>query len=300
MRQTIFITLILVAINAAARAADHDSNNRQPWDQWAISNPDWVEPVAPFKVIDNIYYVGTRGISSFLLTSKDGHVLIDGGMPQNAPLIVNSVEALGFEITDVKILLNTHAHFDHSGGLAELKALTGAMMISSVGDRKALETGLYAGSDNPSYSAPAVEVDKTVNDGELIELSSIKLKANLMPGHSPGCTSWSARVTGRDSVQTVLFFCSATVAGNRLVGPPQYPGIVQDYRRTFSKSKGMRVDVLLANHPFFSAIHEKRAKVLEGNADAFIDSTEFAKLMQRLEVDFEKKLAEQTAKLKQD
>lgn len=296
---TTYYLLTALVFSVVVQSSEHKNEHVQPRDKWAKANPDWVEAIEPFKVVDNIYYVGTRGIASFLLTSDQGHVLIDGGMPQNAGLIANSIKSLGFGIRDVKILLNSHAHFDHSGGLAELKELSGATMAASVQDKEALETGLYAGSDNPSYSAPPVKVDKTIEDGESITLSTIKLTANLMPGHSPGCTSWSTKATHQGESYQVLFFCSATVAGNRLVGPPQYPGIVADYRHTFKKSKTMTVDILLANHPFFSELHDKRKRVLGGETDAFIDAEEFSQLMQRLEADFERKLTQQRKALKE-
>lgn len=295
MKTKLFIMLLYVFFSNAEASAKEPS---KPWDQWAKANPTWVEPVAPFNVIDNIYYVGTRGIASFLITSDNGHILLDGGMPQNAKLIAKSIKQLGFEIGEVKILLNSHAHFDHSGGLAELKSLTGATVIASEADREALETGLYAGSKNLSYSAPPVVVDRLIKDGEAVLLGELKLTPILMPGHSPGCTFWSTSVTEQGKTYQVLFFGSATVAGNRLVGPPQYPGIVNDYRKTFARAKNLKPDVLLANHPEFSKLWQKRQQQVDsGSSLAFVDSEIFQNLMKKLEADFEKALKRQTAEL---
>ncbi len=265
----------------------------KPWDKIAAAYPDWIKPVAPFKVIGNIYYVGTKGITSYLVTSDQGHILLDGGMPQNAPLIVNSVKELGFDINNVKILLNSHAHFDHSGGLSELKQLTGATLIASDADTNALETGLYPGSNDLTYSAPPVKVDQNIAHNEKITLGDNTLQAKLTPGHSPGCTSWMMTVEQDGTEYEVLFFGGASVAANRLVGPPQHPGIVEDYRLTFERAKKWRPDVLLSNHPFYFDLHAKRKKQLGGDSLAFVDNASFPKLIKRLNADFEKALLEQ-------
>lgn len=263
---------------------------------WAAANPDWVEAVEPFRIHDNIYFVGTRGLSSFLIATPHGHFLIDGGMPENAGLIAANIAALGFEIGDVKFLLNSHAHFDHSGGLAALKKLSGATMVASEGDRSALEGGFYLGSEGDAeLGAPPVKVDRLIEDGETLSLGGAALTARLTPGHTKGCTNWTMKAGDLE----VLFFCSATVAANRLVasnaGPPQYEGIVEDYRATFAKTKGWRPDIFLANHPSVSGIEEKRARQLAGDPNAFIDREGFPIVMQKLEAAFEEALTEQAA-----
>ena len=298
----IICSLINLNVNLAhstdKKSVDEKLAKENPWNQWGEHNPDWVKPIEPFNIIANIYYVGTEGIASFLITSDDGHVLIDGGLPQSASTIIQSIETLGFEISDVRILLNSHAHFDHSGGLAELKKRSGAVMVASQEDAPFLESGLYPGSDNINYTAPPVAVDQQVIDEELISLGQIKLKANITPGHSPGCTSWSMNVVEQESPLKVLFFCSATVAGNRLVNPPQYPGIVEDYRQTFEKTKDWQPDVFLANHSFFFKLKEKRLQQLAGNRLAFVDRVSFPKLMTKLAEAFEMALIKQSAEAK--
>lgn len=264
---------------------------------WAMSNPNWVEPIEPFKVYDNIYFVGTRGLSSFLIATPDGHFLIDGGLPENAALIAANIAKLGYSMRDVRILLNSHAHFDHSGGLAALKEMSGAALVASDGDRSALEGGFYLGSqDDHDLDAPPIKVDRTIGDGEALSLGGVTLTAHLTPGHTRGCTSWTMNAANKET----LFFCSATVAANRLVGsssgPPQYDGIAEDYRATFAKTKGWRPDIFLANHPFFFNMEEKRARQLAGEDEAFVDREGFPMMMKRLESAFEKALAEQSAK----
>ncbi|OFX01542.1 MAG: hypothetical protein A3E78_08820 [Alphaproteobacteria bacterium RIFCSPHIGHO2_12_FULL_63_12] len=277
----------------AALAASCAGAAKAPRSPWAASNPDWVEPFTPFRVYEEIYFVGTRGLASYLIATPEGHFLIDGGLPENAPLIAKNIETLGFDVRDVRILLNSHAHFDHSGGLAALKEISGATMVASQGDRWALESGLVPGAeDDPAMAAPPVKVDRVISDGENLTLGGATLTARLTPGHTKGCTSWT--MTAGDS--EILFFCSATVAANRLAGPPQYEGIVADYRATFERTKPSRPDILLANHPLFFDMEERRARQVAGDANAFRDRESFPALMARLEAAFEKALAEHTAK----
>lgn len=276
-----------------AGEAPEQTNTHHPWDNWAVSQPSWAAPREPFNIISNIYYVGSEGLSSFLITSEQGHVLMDGGLPQNADMIAANIKTLGFDIQDVKILLNSHAHFDHSGGLARLKTLSGAKMIASAADTPWLESGNYPGSTDPLYSAPPVKVDQTIMDQEVVSLGSINLKANLTPGHSPGCTSWSMTASEGGADFDVLFFCSASVAGNKLVNPPQHEGIVADYRKTFDITKDWTPDVFLAGHPFFFDMENKRAAQIGGEPLAFVDRESFPKVMENLEIKFEAALKAQ-------
>jgi metallo-beta-lactamase class B len=264
---------------------------------WAAANPAWVEPYDPFLIYGDVYYVGTRGLASYLIVSPHGHFLIDGGLPENASIIARNIETLGYRLKDVKYLLNSHAHFDHSGGLAALKKATGAKMVASDGDRWALEAGLVPGSeDDPAFAAPPVAVDRVIGDGETLTLGGVTLSAHVTPGHTKGCTSWTMAAGGKQ----ILFFCSASVAANRLVaskiGPPQYEGIVDDYRATFAATKNWRPDILLANHPEFFSMEEKRERQLAGDSNAFVNPDEFSVLMAKLEAAFNKALAGQTAK----
>jgi len=288
----LFFSAFLVQVSLAQQP------KLKPWEKAAQTHPDWVTPEQPFKVIENIYYVGTKGIASYLITSDQGHIILDGGMPQNAVLIADSVKTLGYKLSDVKILLNSHAHFDHSGGLAELKQLSGATLIASNADTHALETGLYPGSEDLKYSAPPVTVDKNVAHQESISLGDISMQANITPGHTPGCTSWTTTVGSESKEYDVLFFCSASVAGNRLVGPPQYPGIVDDYRLTFERTKEWQPDVLLSNHPFFFGMKEKRETQRNGDELAFVDKTAFQKLITHFKAGFEESLNDQKKKLR--
>lgn len=265
---------------------------------WSRANPAWVTPVVPFRVIGPIYYVGSADLASFLIRTRSGFILLDGGLPDNAPMIAESIARLGFDLRDVKILLNSHAHFDHSGGLAALKAASGAELWVSESDRSEIESGLYLGSeDRTDWRAPPVAVDRSLHDNQLVTLGAVTMRARETPGHSRGCTSWTMTVREGGQNYDVLFFCSATVAANRLVGPPQYEGIVEDYRSTFEKTRDWRPDVFLAAHASFFDMETKRRKLVAGDPLAFVDRETFPRLRERLAADFERQLAAQQAAL---
>ncbi|MDQ0463579.1 metallo-beta-lactamase class B [Caulobacter ginsengisoli] len=262
------------------------------------SNPaSWTTPTTPFNVIGNVYYVGTEGISVWLITSPKGHILIDGGMPGSAALVEANIRALGFKITDVKLLLNTHAHFDHAGALAQLKKDAGkeAVMVSSVGDRSALERGVYAGSEDvAAWAFPPVKVDGTVADGGTVTVGPNNLTAVLMPGHTAGCTSWTMGVKDSAGVtHKIIFFCSASVGANRLAPKPQYPTIVADYQKTFARAGRIDPDIFLAPHAEQFGLVAKRAAMGPGKPNPFIVPGEYAKAMADYQAAFEKELARQ-------
>jgi metallo-beta-lactamase class B len=238
-----------------------------------VSSQDqpYVTQFAPFQVMGNIYYVGPAGVSSFLITTAEGHFLIDGGIPQTAPMIEANLAALGFSIRDVRYLLNSHAHADHAGGLAQLKRDSGAFFAASAADRPILEAGRISYGPSADFGFPPVRVDRIIADGDTLTLGGVTLTAHLTPGHTPGCTSWSLDVRGVDGAPHRAFItCSETVAGQRLV-PESYPGMVQDYRTTFARVRTLEADVFLGSHGVFFDLAGKRARQTAGDADAFVD-----------------------------
>ncbi|MEM7082707.1 MAG: subclass B3 metallo-beta-lactamase [Pseudomonadota bacterium] len=286
------LTLSLGACQSPIPTDTDTPSAAAPWIQWGESNPTWIEPITPYRVAQNVYFVGTKGLGSYLITTPDGHYLLDGGLPQNAPMIVQSITELGFAIQDVKVLLNSHAHFDHSGGLAELKRLSGARLVAMEGDRSALEQGVYLGSeDNLSFSAPPVEVDEVIAHGDVLSLGGVALTAVHMPGHSRGCTSWTMPVRYHNKTLSLMFFCSASVAANSLE-PEQYPGIVEDYRLTFARARAMQPDIVVSGHPdyYFDQLARMRRSKFEG-ADAFVDTTLLGKALLSAERHFTTRLA---------
>lgn len=259
---------------------------------------DWTKPVAPFHIIGNIYYVGTADLAAYLIHTKDGDILIDGTLEQNVPLIERNIAALGFRVSDIKILLNSHAHYDHAAGLAALKHDSGATLYASAADAPILERGSISFGPTASDHFPPVKVDRIVRDGETLELSGTKLTAHLTPGHTPGCTSWTMPVSEDGAAHTAIFYCSTTVAGNPLVNNKAYPQIASDYEASFAKLKTMKADVFLAAHAQFYHPQQKLALRKKGAPNPFVDPGELQRFVAASQRDFEAELAKQKAQAK--
>lgn len=255
----------------------------------------WNTPVEPFTIIGNIHYVGAKGVSAFLITTPEGHILLDGGMAQTAPPVLASIERLGFDIDDVRYLLNSHAHFDHAAGLARLQRESGAQLVASAADRAPLEAGRFPYGPSAHIAFPPIRVDRLIADGETLSLGGVTLTAHLTAGHTPGCTSWSMNVAGAGGAAHRAFFhCSATVAGQSLA-PPAYPEIVNDFRATFARVREIDADILLTNHPEFMDLEARRARQLAGDGNAFVDANALDAFNDRLERAFNDELARQQA-----
>lgn len=255
---------------------------------------EWNRPAEPFRIIGNVYYVGTDGLAAYLIADPKGLVLIDGGLPESAPLIRANIEKLGFRMRDIKYLLLNHSHFDHSGGLAALKQASGAQMVASAGDAPDLRAGKTVG--RPELGGfPPVKVDRIATEGSWIRVGGTTLVAHLTPGHTRGCTSWSLRTTDAGRAIEILFACSLTVAGQPLTGSKTYPQATQDFRMTFAKLKRIKADVFLNFHPGFFDLKRKRAKQKAGDAFAFVDAAELGRQVAQAERGFEAELAAQKA-----
>ncbi len=218
--------------------------------QATTANPpspaDWTQPTAPFKIAGNVYYVGTKGLASYLIATPKGLILIDATMEANVPAIEANIKALGFKLSDVKILLNNHAHFDHAGGLAMMKRDTGAKLYAMAGDVWALENGKHDSDQNYSGSFTPVKVDRALKDGDNVMLGGVTLTAIATPGHTKGCTTWVMPMAGG---HVAVFPGSLTVAGSKLVGNKRYPTIVADFRASFARMATIKGDLILPPHP---------------------------------------------------
>ena len=241
---------------------------------------DWREPMKPFHVVGNVYFVGTAGLGAYLITTPQGHIVLDGGTPDDAPLIEKSIAALGFKLSDVKYLLNSHAHFDHCGGLGALKKASGARMVASRADAQILQAG-HHGSYGAGWADdfPPVHVDRIVNDGDHVQLDGTTLIAVLTPGHTKGCTTWTMQTNEAGKTYNVVFYCSTSVPGYPLVNNREYPNIVSDYEHSFEKLKKLRCDVFLANHTGFFDMRQKLARVHPGAPNPFVDPTELQRFV---------------------
>jgi len=264
----------------------------------ADDNSNWVKPIKPYRVVGNIYYVGSEGLSAWLITSSAGHILLDSGpSAEGGKLIERNVRTLGFQLSDVKVLINTHAHFDHAGGMAQLKAdIPTAKVWASRLDEPALEQGHHIGdNDNGPTPFPAVKVDKSFGDEQKLKVGETTLVAHVTPGHTLGCTTWTMSVTEKGRPLNVTFPCSLSVAGNHLVGNKEHRSIVADYRSSFAKMRTFATDVMVPSHEEQGDLLAKRQKQLRGDANAFIDPTELARFVDGYETRFNQELARQQA-----
>lgn len=258
----------------------------------------WNLPVTPFHLIDNIYYVGAYDIGSYLIVGDEGHILVDGGLEETAPMIKKNVKALGFDMKDVKILLNTHAHYDHAAGLAELKEASGAVLYVSEADADIMERG--GADDDVMGNAglfPAVAVDRRLQDGEVVALGNINMTANKTGGHTRGCTTWTMQVDHKGETLNVVLVCSVSVLDDMgLVNDPSYPDIVADFKDTFKKLESFPCDVFLAPHGIFIDLKGKM-ELLKTNPEKnpFIDPERYRSYVAQGKKRFEDRLAKEQA-----
>jgi metallo-beta-lactamase class B len=244
------------------------------------------QPLKPFRVVANIYYVGANEVTSYLIAGNAGHILLDGGFAETAPQIRQNIETLGFHLADVKILLNSQAHFDHAGGLAKLKALTGAQLIASAADAESLARGGrgdFAFDDRLTYEP--IKADRIVADGESISLGDTKMTAHLTPGHTKGCTTWTMSVEENGRILHVVFLGGVTIPGYKLVGNKQYPAIADDYARSFSLLKRLPCDVFLGAHGFYFGLEKKLPRLGE-TPNPFIDPEGYRRHLEEFERTF--------------
>ena len=241
---------------------------------WAAPpNPEWTTPIAPFRIADNLYYVGSKDLASYLVVTPNGDILINSSLESSPALIRKSVEQLGFHFNDIKILLISHAHADHDAGSAEVKRLTGAKYMVMDGDVAVVESGGAKDFAYPKDLYPATKVDRVLHDGDEVRLGGVVLVAHKTAGHTRGCTTWTMRALIGGKPRDVVIVGSWNVnTGFRLVDrpgkPASYPGIVADYQRTFVVLKSLPCDVFLGAHGAYFEMLEKldRAKAGAGES----------------------------------
>ncbi len=262
-------------------------------------NADWTTPIAPFQIADNLYYVGSKDLASYLIVTPQGDILINSNLVSSPSLIRKSVEQLGFKFTDIKILLISHAHFDHDGGSAEIKKLTRAQYMVMDADVSVVESGGAADPNYPNDRYPAMKVDRVLHDGEEVRLGGAVLVAHKTPGHTRGCTTWTMRTTQKGRPVNVVIVGSWYVnPGYRLVDrpgrPASYPGIAADYQQTFTVLKQLPCDVFLGAHGGYFNMLEKlnRAKSGEGET-AFLDPAGYRAAVEEREQAFQSELLRQ-------
>ena len=258
---------------------------------------DWTEPFPAFRIAGNLYYVGSKGLANYLITTPQGHILINSDLEANVPLIRASIESLGFKFTDVKILLISHAHWDHNAGSAMIKKLTGAKYMVMDSDVPVVESGgksdFQYGND-PANLYPPTKVDRVLRDGDEVKLGDAVLTARLTPGHTKGCTTWTMKVKDSGKTRDVVIVGSPNVnPGYKLVGNSLYPGIAEDFEKTFKVLKSLPCDYFLGAHGAYFDMETKYAQLKAGVSTAFIDPVGYKSYVAERESAFRRELAKQ-------
>ena len=276
----LFLLIVCLSFSIFAQKSDGDREMNQP--------------VEPFKIVGNIYYVGASDVTSYLIATPQGHILIDSGFEETAPQIKANVAKLGFKLEDVKILLINHAHYDHCGGLAEIKKLTNAKLYASPPDATVLEDGgrsdFRFGGD-PTFSFAPVKVDGILKNGQKIKLGGMTLETLFTPGHTKGATSWTTEVSDNGKKYKVAFVSSLTTLDYALDQNSKYPNIRSDFTNTFAALEKLKPDVFLVSHGVFFNLTEKAAKIRAGaTTNPFVDPQGYADLIAKMKKAFNDKL----------
>ena len=260
------------------------------------------QPVAPFHIIGNIYYVGASDVTSFLIVTPAGDILLDGGFVETAPQIEANIQKLGFKLADVKYLLNSHAHFDHAGGLAELKKRTGAQLVAMKGDSGVLADGGFSDfAFGGKQQFPPVKPGRVIHDGDDVTLGGVTLTAHNTPGHTRGCTTWTMTTEENGKKYNVVFAGSASILSEysfikRPGHPESYPGIGADYDKTVRVLQSLPCDVFLGPHGSFFDLDDKRAALAKGaKENPFIDPAGYRAYVARVQKSVEEEWTKERA-----
>lgn len=270
---------------------------RQGQDRQFTQAPkEWNLPVKPFRIMGNIYYVGSAGISSYLIESSAGLMLLNSGTAETASQVLANIQQLGFDPHQVKILIGLHGHYDHIGGMAAIKQATGAKLYMSAADRAVVESG---GRNDFQYGDgfawQPVAVDRELRDGDKIRLGGTELAVHATPGHTRGTITCMMEIRQEDKEYHVVFAGSVSCPNYTLVGNPRYPGIAEDFERTFKTMKSLPCDIFLTEHGWDCALLDK-IKLLEQdpNANPFIDPAGYRQYLERAEAQYHDLLLKQS------
>jgi metallo-beta-lactamase class B len=263
---------------------------------------DWTEPFPAFRIAGNLYYVGSKGLASYLVTTPQGHILINSDLEANVPLLRTSVESLGFKFSDIKILLISHAHWDHDAGSALIKEQTGAQYMVMDGDVAVVESGgksdFQYGNDPETMYKPA-KVDRTLRDGDEVKLGDSVLIAHLTAGHTKGCTTWTMKVKEGTKTYNVVIVGSPNInPGYKLVDNKLYPQIAEDYEKGFRVLKSLPCDLFLGAHGSYFDMETKYQRFKGGLATAFVDPDGYKSFVTQKERAFRTELEKQRAATK--
>jgi metallo-beta-lactamase class B len=263
----------------------------------AQQDPTWTEAFPPFHIAGNLYYVGTRGLASYLIKSSDGLILINSDLPENVPQIKASVEQLGFKFSDVKILLISHAHWDHDAGSAKVKEMTGAKYMVMDADVGVVESGGktdFGYGNRPGSQYPPTKVDRVLHDGDAVKLGDATLVAHLTPGHTKGCTTWTMKVKQGAKTYDVVIVGSPNTNDFKLVNNKEYPTIAQDFEKGFRVLKSLPVDIFLGAHGSYFDMDAKYPKFKAGDSTVWVDPAGYKAYVENREKAFRAELAKQS------
>jgi metallo-beta-lactamase class B len=251
-------------------------------------------PVEPSRIIGNIFYVGAEGISSHIIVTKAGIILLDTGTLQMLPGLRANIEKLGHKLSDIKIILSSHAHWDHVEGHAAMKDLTGAQVMAVGEDAAAIAAGVDSSALGAEGWKPT-KVDRVLKDGDTVELGGVIMTAHLTPGHTKGCTTWTTTAEENGKSYAVVFIGGISInEGVKLIGNTRHPGIADDYARTFRTLKGLKADVFLAQHPSIYGMAEKMQKLKQGTTpNPFIDPDGYRRVVSEAEAAYLKQLEQE-------
>ena len=295
--KTLYRSLTLTACALLMAASAHSADPPTPACEQCAS---WNVPQKPLRIYGNTYYVGVHGLSSILITSDKGHVLIDGALRESAPRIEANIQALGFRVQDIKLILNSHVHMDHAGGIATLQSLSGATVAASAPSAKVLEQG-FSNRDDPQYGilSPIDKVKsvRVIKDGEIVRVGELALTAHATPGHTRGSTSWTWKSCEQSRCLNMVYVDSispVSADGFKYSQSKDYPNAVADFEKSFATIEALPCDILMTPHPdvsdFFTRIDKRGA-----GPNALVDNTACKRFAAAGKKTFAKRLAEEAA-----
>lgn len=238
----------------------------------------WSVPLKPLRIFGSTYYVGTKELSAFLIAGAGGLILLDAALPQAAPLIDANIKELGFKTADIKLIVNSHTHFDHAGGIAAFQRATGARVAASERSAEALRAG-KPNADDPQFAEagndfPRVQDVRVIRDGETLTVGDVRITAHFTPGHTPGGTTWTWQSCEGSRCLNIAYADSLNAVsadGFRFTGSASTPSIVESFQQSIRKVEMLPCDILLSPHPGLFGMQEKLQRKNAGEADAFID-----------------------------
>ena len=272
--------LLLLALSASLSLGQSSGALRPDPPHSCGDCAGWNRPHEPFRVFGNTYYVGVDGLSAILITGAQGSILLDGGLPQSAPLIDASIRKLGFRTEDIKLIVNSHAHYDHAGGIAAIQRASGATVVASPAGAKALERGEPT-PDDPQFAFgraangfPAIKGVRAAGDGETLRVGDLAVTAHLTPGHTPGATTWTWRSCEGSRCYNFVYADSLNAVSApdfRFTGGASHPSLIDTFRATIAKVRALPCDIIIGVHPGFTDLAGKLKRRQEKPArDPFV------------------------------